>query len=179
MQVSTTELPGCLVIEPRIFGDDRGFFLETYNRQRYYEAGVAVDFVQDNHSQSRRGTLRGLHYQIDRPQGKLVWAVRGEVFDVAVDLRRSSPTFGKWISVLLSADNHRQIYVPPGMAHGFYALSEGAEIIYKCTDTYSPAGERTIIWNDATLAIAWPGSEPLLSTKDARGLAFADAPYFD
>jgi dTDP-4-dehydrorhamnose 3,5-epimerase len=179
MQVSPTALSGCLMIEPRVLTDARGFFLETYNRERYYAAGVAVDFVQDNHSLSRRGTLRGLHYQIDRPQGKLVWAVRGEVFDVAVDLRRSSLTFGQWTSAVLSAENRRQIYLPPGFAHGFYALSDHAEVMYKCTDFYSPAGERTILWNDPQLAIAWPAESPVLSDKDAHGLAFAAAPCFD
>jgi dTDP-4-dehydrorhamnose 3,5-epimerase len=178
MNILPTLLADCLVIEPRVFADERGFFMETYHRERYHSAGLTLEFVQDNHSCSKRGTLRGLHYQIDRPQGKLVWAIRGEIFDVAVDLRRSSPTFGRWISVLLSSDNRRQIYVPPGFAHGICALSEEAEIIYKCTDSYSPAGERTILWNDPTLAIAWPTTTPLLSDKDQRGVPLAEAEVF-
>lgn len=179
MQVFQTELPGCVLIEPRIFQDDRGFFLETYHRERYANAGVDATFVQDNHSCSQRTTLRGLHYQIDRPQGKLVWVIQGEIFDVAVDLRRCSPTFGKWISVVLNAISHRQLYIPPGFAHGFCALSDRTEIMYKCTDVYSPEGERTIIWDDPTLAITWPVELPLLSAKDARGLFFSQAPTFD
>lgn len=179
MRVVATKLAGCVVIEPRVFTDHRGCFLETYNRQRYSEAGIASEFVQDNQSHSIRGTLRGLHYQVDRPQGKLVWAVSGEIFDVAVDLRRSSATFGQWVSVVLSAENRRQIYVPPGFAHGFYCVSATADVIYKCTDVYSPAGERTILWNDPQLAVTWPGDSPLLSPKDEQGFTFASAPYFD
>lgn len=179
MITSPTTLKDCVLIEPRVFQDDRGFFLETYNANRYRDAGVPLAFVQDNHSRSKLHTLRGLHYQIDRPQGKLVWAIRGEIFDVAVDLRRSSPSFGQWYSVVLSAENRRQLYVPPGFAHGFCALSEGTEIIYKCTDLYSPGGERTIAWNDPTLAIDWPVESPLLSPKDAEGLLFSDAELFD
>lgn len=179
MIVTPTKLESCVLIEPRVFQDDRGFFLETYNANRYREAGVPLTFVQDNHSCSKLHTLRGLHYQIDRPQGKLVWAIRGEILDVAVDIRRSSPTFGQWYSVILSSENRRQLYVPPGFAHGFCALSEGTEIIYKCTDVYSPTGERTIAWNDPTLAIEWPVETPLLSPKDSEGVLFADAELFD
>lgn len=166
------------MIEPRIFSDERGFFLETYSRERYRQAGVEMEFVQDNHSCSKQGTLRGLHYQIDKPQGKLVWCTRGDVFDVAVDLRRSSATFGHWVSCLLSSATRRQFYIPPGFAHGFCALTDIAEITYKCTDFYSPSGERTIIWNDPQLAISWPNPKPLLSHKDACGTSFAEAPYF-
>lgn len=179
MRLLPTAVAGCVLIEPRVFADQRGFFVEAYNRQRYFDGGIAVDFVQDNHSCSQRGTLRGLHYQVDLPQGKLVWVVRGEIFDVAVDLRRSSPTYGKWFSCTLSAKNHWQLYIPAGCAHGFYALEDQTEVLYKCTNYYSPSGERTIRWNDATLAINWPATAPLLSAKDAQGLAFDAAPHYD
>lgn len=180
MRVTETRVPGCVLIEPRLFPDERGVFLETYSRERYAMAGVTADFVQDNFSRSRRGALRGLHYQVDRPQGKLVWILRGEVFDVVVDLRRSSPEFGRWTAVTLSAESCRQVYVPPGCAHGFYTLSEEADVAYKCTDYYSPASERTILWSDPSLAIDWPSAaQPILSEKDARGVAFADAPTFE
>ena len=179
MRIVPTDVMGCLLIEPKVYSDQRGFFIEAYNRQRYFDAGIQVEFVQDNHSCSQRGTLRGLHYQVDRPQGKLVSVVRGAIFDVAVDLRRSSTTYGKWISCILDAQNHHQFYVPPGCAHGFYALEEQTEVLYKCTDYYSPSSERTISWNDATLSIDWPSNSPILSTKDAEGLSFAAAPHFE
>ncbi len=176
MEVRQTALPGTLIVVPRVFEDQRGMFMETYHSQRYAEAGIDGEFVQDNFSRSSRGTLRGLHYQIEHPQGKLVHVVRGEVFDVAVDLRRDSPTFGKWAAATLSESNHHQLYVPPGFAHGFYVLSEVAEFFYKCTDLYFPEHERTLLWNDPTVGIDWPlTGEPLLSEKDQRGLVLDQA----
>jgi dTDP-4-dehydrorhamnose 3,5-epimerase len=162
-----TEIPEVVVVEPEVFRDPRGFFLETFHEEKYRKGGVAGPFVQDNHSRSTRRTLRGLHAQLRRPQGKLVRAVRGEVFDVAVDIRRRSPTFGKWVSTVLSEENFRQIFVPPGFAHGFCVLSEIAEIEYKCTDFYFREDEVGIRWDDPALAIPWPIREPLLSPKDA------------
>jgi len=162
-----TELPGVLLIEPDVFRDGRGFFLETFHARKYREGGIAFDFVQDNHSRSERGTLRGLHAQLRKPQGKLVRAVRGEIFDVAVDLRPGSKTFGRWTGATLSAENFRQIWVPPLFAHGFCVLSEAAEVEYKCTDFYDKADEIGIAWNDLEIGIAWPLREPLLSAKDA------------
>jgi dTDP-4-dehydrorhamnose 3,5-epimerase len=179
MRIVPTDVANCILFEPHVYSDQRGFFLETYNRRRYFDAGLHVDFVQDNHSCSQRDTLRGLHYQVDQPQGKLVTVIRGAILDVAVDLRRSSATYGKWISCTLSADNHHQLYVPPGCAHGFYALEDQTEVLYKCTDYYSPAGERTIRWDDETLAIDWPSNSPILSAKDSQGLSFAAAPHCD
>jgi dTDP-4-dehydrorhamnose 3,5-epimerase len=179
VKVLSTDIPGVLLIEPQVWEDGRGFFLETFQRRRYQEAGIEHDFVQDNLSRSGHGTLRGLHYQIERPQGKLCWVVRGEVFDVAVDLRRRSPTFGRWTSVRLSAENHRQVYIPPGLAHGFCVLSDTAYFLYKCTDFYHPEHERTILWNDPQLNIGWPVSEPIVSKKDQNGLPLAEAPHFD
>ncbi|MBL8667159.1 MAG: dTDP-4-dehydrorhamnose 3,5-epimerase [Rhodospirillales bacterium] len=167
MRVEQTSLPGVLVIEPKVFGDSRGFFLESYHQGRYAGAGIDAVFVQDNHSRSSRGVLRGLHYQIRHPQGKLVSVVSGEVFDVAVDIRRGSPHFGKWYGCILSADNHRQLWVPPGFAHGFCTLSETADFLYKCTDYYHPEDEGGVLWNDRDLAIAWPVESPALSAKDA------------
>ena len=156
-KVSACAIPDVLLIEPKVFGDDRGFFFESFNQRAFREAsGLTADFVQDNHSKSARNVLRGLHYQIRQPQGKLVRVVTGEVFDVAVDIRRSSPTFGQWVGEVLSADNKRQLWVPPGMAHGFVVLSESAEFLYKTTDYYAPEHERCIAWNDPTLAIEWP-----------------------
>jgi dTDP-4-dehydrorhamnose 3,5-epimerase len=176
MNVITTELPGLLIIEPRVFGDSRGFFFEGYHKQRYLAAGIEAEFVQDNYSRSCRGTLRGLHYQITKPQGKLVQVTRGEVFDVAVDLRRSSPTFGRAVGVILNEENHRQIYVPPGFAHGFCVISETADFAYKCTEFYDPADERTLLWNDPVLGIDWPDvGTRILSAKDERGLLFSQA----
>jgi dTDP-4-dehydrorhamnose 3,5-epimerase len=182
MKVTPTAIPDVLVVEPRVFTDDRGFFLESYNERKYAAAGIRGPMVQDNHSGSRQGVLRGLHYQIRQPQHKLVGVVAGEVFDVAVDIRRSSPTFGRWVGVTLSAQDRRQLWVPAGFAHGFYVLSEWAEVLYKVNDFYNPEGERTLIWNDPRLAIAWPlvnGQPPLLSPKDALGLPLDAAELFD
>ena len=180
MKVTPTAIPDVLVIEPRVFGDARGFFLESWNRRAFAEAiGHDVDFVQDNHSASERNVLRGLHYQLRQAQGKLVRVIAGEVFDVAVDLRRSSPTFGKWIGERLSAENHRMLWVPPGFAHGFLVLSERAEFLYKTTDYYAPEHERSLLWNDPALAIDWPlAGEPLLKPKDAAGTPLAQAETF-
>ncbi len=178
MNIAATELPGAWILEPELFGDGRGFFVETFNKARFEALGLPTDFVQDNLSRSVRGTLRGLHYQIQHPQGKLVRVVRGEAFDVAVDLRRNSPTFGKWTGTILSEENRRQFYIPPGMAHAFYAVSGIVDVLYKCTDFYFPEHERTIIWNDPDLAIDWPTTAPLLSDKDQRGLNFTRAPYY-
>ncbi|WP_198970426.1 dTDP-4-dehydrorhamnose 3,5-epimerase [Xylophilus sp. ASV27] len=174
MNIVPTSLPEVLLLEPRLFGDARGFFFESYNESLFQAAtGLNVRFVQDNHSRSARGVLRGLHYQIRQPQGKLVRVVRGAVFDVAVDLRRSSPHFGKWVGYELSEDNHRQLWVPPGFAHGFLVLSESAEFLYKTTDYYAPAHERCIAWDDPSLGIQWPaGTSPRLSAKDAAGVKF-------
>jgi dTDP-4-dehydrorhamnose 3,5-epimerase len=181
MNVIRTEIPDVLIIEPKVFGDARGFFFESWNEKAFREAtGVQLPFVQDNHSRSARGVLRGLHYQLQQPQGKLVRVVRGAVFDVAVDIRRSSRTFGKWVGTGLSEENHRQFWVPPGFAHGFLVLSESADFLYKTTDYYAPAYERCIAWNDPTLAIAWPdvGMAPQLSAKDAAASTLAKADFF-
>jgi dTDP-4-dehydrorhamnose 3,5-epimerase len=180
MKVLPTAIPGVLVVEPRVFGDARGFFMESWNRRALADAGLDVDFVQDNHSRSRRGVLRGLHYQIRHPQGKLVRVVAGEVFDVAVDLRRGSPTFGRAVGVTLSEDNKRMLWVPPGFAHGFLVTSESADFLYKTTDYYHPEHERTLLWNDPALAITWPlDGAPLLAAKDAAGARLADAEAYD
>jgi len=181
MQVIQTKIPEVLIIKPRVFGDDRGFFMESFNEQTWRKkTGVAVNFVQDNHSRSSKGVLRGLHYQIQQPQGKLVRVTAGEVFDVAVDLRRSSPTFGKWVSVVLSGDNKLQFWVPPGFAHGFQVLSEQADFLYKATDFYAPEHERSIVWNDPDLQINWPlNVDPELSAKDAEAPLFKDAEVYD
>jgi dTDP-4-dehydrorhamnose 3,5-epimerase len=181
MQVKTTEIPDVLIIEPRVFGDDRGFFYESYNHRAFVQStGISPEFVQDNHSKSARGVLRGLHYQIKQPQAKLVRVIAGEVFDVAVDLRRSSPTFGRWTGAILSAQNNRQLWIPEGFAHGFLVLSDSAEFLYKTTDYYAPEHERCIIWNDAQLNIAWPpGVEIMLSAKDQAGVSFVAADVFD
>lgn len=171
MNVIPTAIDGVVIIEPKVFGDSRGFFFESFN-QRAFEAatGVSLPFVQDNHSRSAKGVLRGLHYQVEQPQGKLVRVVAGAVFDVAVDIRPGSPSYGKWVGVELTADNKRQMWVPPGLAHGFLVLSETADFLYKTTDYYAPQHERCIIWNDPTLAIDWPlDGEPILSAKDAAG----------
>jgi len=180
MNVIETAIPGVVIIEPKIFGDDRGFFYESYNQQRFEElTGTAPAFVQDNHSRSARGVLRGLHYQIQQTQGKLVRVTSGEVFDVCVDLRQSSPTFGKSVSVILSAENHRQIWVPPGFSHGFLVTSDSAEFLYKTTDYYAPQYERSLLWNDPALEIDWPlHQEPLLSVKDKAGIPLASAEVF-
>jgi len=176
MKVTRCELEALLIIEPTVFGDERGFFMETWNEQRYAEAGLDARFVQDNLSFSRRGALRGLHFQNPNPQGKLVSVLQGEVFDVAVDLRQSSPTFGKWHGLLLSAENRTQFYVPPGFAHGFAVLSETAMFVYKCTELYSPKDENTLKWDDPELGIAWPIDNPTLSDKDTRGLPLRQLP---
>lgn len=174
MRFLPTELPEVIVVEPDVFRDDRGFFLETYHAQKYADAGILGPFVQDNQSRSVRGTLRGMHAQDRRPQGKLIRVLQGEIFDVAVDIRRGSPTFRRWVSVILSADNFRQCYIPPGFAHGFVVTSNHAEVEYKCTDLYDPAGELRILWNDAEIGIRWPISQPLVSPKDAAGQRLAD-----
>lgn len=180
MKATPLAIPDVLLIEPKVFGDDRGFFYESFNQRRFDKAvGRSVNFVQDNHSRSVKNVLRGLHYQIRQPQGKLVRAVVGEVFDVAVDLRKSSPTFGQWVGEILSADNRRQMWVPEGFAHGFVVLSETAEFLYKTTDYYAQEHERCIVWNDPALAINWPlGGDPMLSSKDVLGLALSDAEVF-
>ena len=177
MKVTPTRLPEVLLIEPNVFGDERGFFLESYNKRVLKDAtGIAQDFVQDNHSRSARNVLRGLHYQIRQPQGKLLRVVQGAVFDVAVDMRKRSPTFGKWVSFELSAENKRVAWVPEGFAHGFLVLSESADVIYKATAYFAPESERTIAWNDPDLNIDWPlRGAPVLSEKDRRGVAFASA----
>lgn len=169
MNVIETSIPGVLIIEPKVFGDSRGYFMETYNLDRYRELGIQEEFVQDNLSYSRKGILRGLHYQRPMEQGKLVQVLEGVVYDVAVDVRRASPTFGKWTSVELSSENKKQFYVPRGFAHGFVVLSDIALFSYKCTDFYNPQGEQSIAWNDPDLGIPWPCNEPLLSDKDRRG----------
>lgn len=167
MRVTETSLPGVLLIEPFVHHDGRGFFVETYHADRYREHGIAAPFVQDNHSRSIQGTLRGLHLQVQRPQGKLIRVIEGEIFDVAVDVRRGSPAFGRWVSVNLSADTFRQVYVPPGFAHGFFVVSPIAQVEYKCTDVYDPATEIGVAWNDPAIGIAWPTREPLLSARDS------------
>lgn len=180
MRVITTKIPDVLILKPEVFGDDRGFFMESFNQLTWHEqTGVDANFVQDNHSSSMKGVLRGLHYQIRQPQGKLVRVVAGEVFDVAVDLRRSSPTFGKWVSVVLSAENKLQFWVPPGFAHGFQVLSEKADFLYKATDFYAPEHERAIIWNDPDLQIDWPlAADCELSSKDREAPLFKDAEVY-
>lgn len=181
MQCTPAEIPGVILIEPRVFGDSRGYFLETWSRRKFEEAGISAEFVQDNHSHSRRWTLRGLHYQIQHPQGKLVRVAAGAVYDVVVDLRRSSPAFGRWAGVQLSADNHRILWVPPGCAHGFMVTSDSADFVYKCTDDYYPEHERSISWCDPALSIDWPiprGVTPVLSERDARAGLLRDADCF-
>lgn len=168
MNVIATSLPGVLLLEPKVFGDARGFFLEIWQAERYRAAGMPAPFVQDNHSRSRRGVLRGLHYQLVQPQGKLVWVTRGAVFDVAVDVRRGSPQFGRWFGCVLDDENHRQLYIPPGFAHGFCVLSEEADFFYKCTDYYHPQSERGIAWDDPDIGIEWPLREVSLSGKDQQ-----------
>jgi len=181
MKIIYTEIPDVLIIEPRVFGDDRGFFFESYSERKWRDlTGLETRFVQDNHSLSLRGVLRGLHYQIRQTQGKLVRVVSGEIFDVAADIRRSSHTYGKWVAVRLSAENKRQLWVPEGFAHGFFVLSESAEVLYKATDYYAPEYERSIIWNDPDLAINWPlKGEPVVSPKDSKGLLLKDAEVFE
>ncbi|MEJ7668350.1 MAG: dTDP-4-dehydrorhamnose 3,5-epimerase [Casimicrobiaceae bacterium] len=179
MQITASALPDVKLVEPRVFGDERGFFFESWNRRTLADAGIDVDFVQDNHSRSRQGVLRGLHYQVEHAQGKLVRVSEGEVFDVAVDLRLSSATFGKAVGVMLSAANKRMLWIPPGFAHGFLVISDAAEFLYKATDYYYPEHERTLLWSDPALAIAWPlTSEPVLAAKDAAGRPLADAELY-
>lgn len=179
MKILPTKIPNVLIIEPRVFGDDRGFFYESYNEKVFIEKiGLLVNFVQDNHSRSAQNVLRGLHYQIQQPQGKLVRAIAGTILDVAVDIRKSAPTFGQWVSCLLSAENKRQLWIPTGFAHGFLVLSEAAEVLYKTTDYYAPQHERCIIWNDQDLGIDWSLSAPLLSAKDQAGQSFKTAEVF-
>lgn len=180
MNIVKTDIPEVLILEPKVFGDSRGFFFESYNQRAFQDAtGWASNFVQDNHSRSQKNVLRGLHYQIVQPQGKLVRVVTGEVFDVAVDIRRSSPTFGRWVGAHLSAENKRQMWVPPGFAHGFVVLSDDAEFLYKTTDFYAPEHERCIVWNDSAIGIDWPlVGEPLLSAKDRQGHSLKNAEVF-
>ena len=180
MKVTPTAIPEVLIIEPRVFGDARGFFYESFNQKAFNGAtGLSLNFVQDNHSRSAKGVLRGLHYQIQQPQGKLVRVVRGAVFDVAVDIRKSSPTFGKWVGLELSEDNHKQLWIPAGFAHGFLVTSDAAEFLYKTTDYYAPEHERCLAWNDQDIAIDWPlTTQPSLSAKDQQGLALREAETF-
>lgn len=181
MKATPTAIPEVLVLEPKVHRDERGFFLESWHEERLATKGIAARFVQDNHSHSVRGTLRGLHYQMHSPQGKLVRVVSGEVYDVAVDLRRSSPTFGRWVYQCLSSENHKQLWIPPGFAHGFYVLSESADLLYKCTGYYDPSNDRSLRWDDPDLNIAWPlisSGAPLLSVKDAAAPRLRDAPTY-
>lgn len=181
MKVTPTAIPDVLLIEPKVFGDTRGFFFESFNQKAFCDVtGLGLNFVQDNHSRSAHGVLRGLHYQVQQPQGKLVRVVRGAVFDVAVDIRKTSPTFGQWVGAELSEDNHHQLWIPPGFAHGFLVLSESADFLYKTTDYYAPQHERCIAWNDPEIQIAWPnlGAEPLLSAKDLTGKRLSEADVF-
>lgn len=180
MKIERTHIPDVIIIEPEVFGDERGFFFESYNRHRFSELiGVAPDFVQDNHSKSDKNVLRGLHYQVFHPQGKLIRVIAGEVFDVAVDIRKSSPTFGKWVGVILSSENKRQLWIPEGFAHGFLVTSETAEVLYKVTNYWAPEYERSIIWNDPAINIKWPlDKNPCLSNRDALGTILAKAELF-
>ncbi|MFQ5615852.1 MAG: dTDP-4-dehydrorhamnose 3,5-epimerase [Anaerolineales bacterium] len=182
MKFTPTSIPDVILIEPKVFGDPRGFFMETYHEKRFAAGGITASFVQDNHSGSQQGTLRGLHYQIRQTQGKLLRCVTGEIFDVVVDIRRSSPTFGKWVGFKLSAENKRILWIPVGFAHGFYVLSEWAEVMYKATDFYAPQWERTIQWDDPEIGIEWPilpGTQPLLSAKDRAGKLLKEAELFE
>jgi len=182
MQFKPTAFPDVILIEPHVFGDDRGFFMETYQTERFAAAGLPALFVQDNHAGSRRGSLRGLHYQIRQAQGKLLRVVVGEIYDVMVDLRRSSTTFGKWQGFYLSAENRRQVWIPAGYAHGYYVVSKWAELVYKATDYYAPEWERTLLWNDPNLAISWPipqDEQPILSAKDRIGTPFTSAETYE
>ena len=181
MKFIPTLIPDVLLIEPRIFQDERGFFLESYQKKHFREAGIDADFVQDNHSKSQHGTLRGLHYQIRQPQGKLVRVIAGEIFDVAVDIRRHSPTFGKWVGDYLSSENKKMLWVPAGFAHGFYVTSPQAEVLYKATDYYAPEWERSILWNDPAINIGWPiqNGLPILSARDEAGELLSNAEVFE
>lgn len=182
MEVRSLEIPDILLIRPHLYADDRGFFFESHNTQAFSKVGIDSTFVQDNHSGSKRNTLRGLHYQIEQPQGKLVSVIVGEIYDVAVDIRRSSATFGRWVATELSAENHEQLWIPVGFAHGFLVVSEWAEVVYKVTDFYAPEWERTLLWNDPSIGINWPlkeGEQPFLSHKDAAGNPLREADLFD
>ena len=181
MKITSASISGILLIQPKVFEDERGFFLESFQKRRYAEAGINADFVQDNHSRSRHGILRGLHYQIKQPQGKLLRVIAGEIYDVAVDIRRSSPTFGKWVGTYLSSENKQILWVPVGFAHGFYVASAEAELLYKSTDYYLPEWERTIAWNDPTINISWPLQDelPILSPKDKAGKPLLEAEVFE
>lgn len=182
MEFEQADIPGVIILKPQVYRDDRGFFMETFRSDLFTEVGISSPFVQDNHSGSQQNILRGLHYQIRQAQGKLVRTVAGDIYDVAVDLQRSSPTFGRWIGVLLSAENKKQLWIPPGFAHGYYVLSEWAEVVYKSTDYYAPEWERALLWNDPALGIKWPllnGYPPLLSQKDTLGVALSEAELFD
>jgi dTDP-4-dehydrorhamnose 3,5-epimerase len=180
MNIKTMRIPEVIVLEPKVFGDERGFFLESYNQRSFAEIGLGQNFVQDNHSHSARNVLRGLHYQLRQPQGKLVRVVAGAIWDVAVDVRRSSPTFGEWVAEELTAENKRMIWIPEGFAHGFVVMSDSADVLYKATDFYAPSCERSLRWNDPRLRITWPLSgEPLLSQKDRAGLLLSEAEVFD
>ena len=181
MQLIPTKVEGAFRLLPKVFGDDRGFFLESWNKKTFADIGIEADFVQDNHSRSQRNVLRGLHYQIENPQGKLVWVTQGCVYDVFVDLRKASPTFGQWDGHLLSAENQERLWVPPGLAHGFLVMSDTADFQYKCTEYYTPAQERTLLWNDPELGIVWPlpdGENPILSAKDLVGKPLREAELF-
>lgn len=180
MNIIPTEIPDVLIIEPRVFGDERGFFMETWNTSAFADAGLDLTFVQDNHSRSQKGVLRGMHFQMPGPQGKLVRVTQGAVFDVAVDLRKSSPTFGKWVGVELSAQNKRMFWVPEGFAHGFLTLEDDTDFLYKCTASYAPQNEHSLAWDDPAVGIEWPlaGIKPIISDKDARGLCLADLTVF-
>ena len=182
MEFAPTKIPDVVILTPNVFGDPRGFFMETYRDSEFTEAGIGQKFVQENHSASQKGVLRGLHYQIRQAQGKLMRAIAGEIFDVAVDIRRSSPTFGQWVGIILSAENKLQLWIPPGFAHGFYVLSENAEVTYKVTDYYAPEWDRSILWSDPQIGIDWPlldGLPPSLSAKDINGKPLAEADLFD
>ena len=181
MKFTATTIPDVIIIEPQVFGDQRGFFMETWRQDKFKEAGIPSEFIQDNHSSSSQGILRGLHYQIQQAQGKLVRVIKGEVYDVAVDMRLSSPSFGQWVGETLTAENKKMLWVPPGFAHGFYVTSPQAEFVYKCTDYYAPEHERSLLWNDKDLNINWPilqGTEPKLSEKDTKGIKFKEAEYY-
>lgn len=180
MKLIETAIPGPLIVEPEVFGDPRGFFMETWNEATFHDAGLDLSWVQDNHSRSQKGVLRGLHFQNPGPQGKLVRVTRGAVFDVAVDLRASSPSFGKWVGIELTADNKRMFWVPEGFAHGFLTLADDTDFLYKCTAPYAPQSEHTLAWDDPAVGIEWPspGIDPIISEKDGRGLALADIPVF-
>ena len=182
MKFTPTKIPDVILIEPDVFGDNRGFFMETWHAEKFAAGGIPANFVQDNHSRSTRGILRGMHYQIEKPQGKLLRVMSGEVFDVAVDLRKKSATFGQWVGLYLSGENKEMLWVPPGFAHGFYVVSQVADFLYKCTDFYAPEYERSIRWNDSDIGIGWPlvdGKAPVLAPKDENAPFFKDAEYYD